>query len=317
MSRWWIVIAALLGFVIAWGYQERRELVMRVMLATSAGEPPPLGAITAENPEARWVDDYFTVELVAPRTFAIGEPRYAQQNYSYLVIGAERALLFDAGPGLRDIRGVAESLTDRPILFLPSHFHYDHVGNEVTFEEVAVVDLPYLRERAQGDRLRLTTMEHLGGAEGFEAPTLQVDHWWKPGTRVELGGRALWLLYTPGHTTDSVSLWDRENAMVFSGDYLYPGELYGFLPNSSMGDYDRTATALLRELPEGTAFFGAHRVEPPGPPRLGWQDLVDLKAGLDGIRERRIAGRGRYPQAFAVSERLTMLAEPRWMQRWE
>jgi glyoxylase-like metal-dependent hydrolase (beta-lactamase superfamily II) len=316
MSRWWIA-GLLLVLALVWGYGERRELLMRVMLATGAGEPPPLLAMTEEGPEARWVDEYFTVELVAPRTFAIGEPRYAQQNYSYLIIGDERALLFDAGPGIRDIRATAQALTDRPIVFLPSHFHYDHVGNEVTFEEIAVVDLPYLRERAVGDRLSLTTMEHLGGAEGFDAPTWQVDHWWKPGAQVELGGRALRLLYTPGHTTDSVSLWDQANNVVFSGDYLYPGDLYGFLPNSSMADYDRTADALLRELPENTLFLGAHRVAPPGPPRLGWQDLMDLRTGLDGIRDRTVEGQGTYPQAFPISERLTMLAEPRWMQRWD
>jgi hydroxyacylglutathione hydrolase len=305
-------VAVVCGYV----YVERRELVMRWMLATSSGEPPALLAASQEGPQARWVDGYFTVELVAPRTFAIGEPRYLQQNYSYLIIGDERAVLFDAGPGLRDIRGLAESLTDRPIVFMPSHFHYDHVGNEVTFQEVAVVDLPYIRERARGDRLRLTTMEHLGGAEGFAAPTLQVDHWWKPGAEIGLGGRMLLLLYTPGHTTDSVSLWDRESAIVFSGDYLYPGDLYAFLPNSSMGDYQSTAQALLRELPEGTVFYGAHRVAPPGPPQLGWQDLVDLQRGLGGIRDGTVAGEGVYPQAFVVSDNLTVLAEPRWLQRW-
>jgi glyoxylase-like metal-dependent hydrolase (beta-lactamase superfamily II) len=114
-----------------------------------------------------------------------------------------------------------------------------------------------------------------------------------------------------------VSLWDQANGQVFSGDYLYPGDLYGFLPSSSMRDYDRTADVLLRALPEHSAFFGAHRVQPPGPPQLGWQDLIDLRAGLDGIRDRTIAGQGTYPQAFPINERLTMLAEPRWMQRWD
>ncbi|GAC1503872.1 MAG: hypothetical protein NVS1B6_11530 [Steroidobacteraceae bacterium] len=27
----------------------------------------------------------------------IGEPRYHQQNYSYLIVGQQRAVLFDAG----------------------------------------------------------------------------------------------------------------------------------------------------------------------------------------------------------------------------
>ena len=131
-----------------------------------------------EGPGVHWHDDYFTVQPLGPGTFAIGEPRYYQQNFSYLIAGTQRAILFDAGPGHRDIRPVAESLTDLPITFIPSHFHYDHVGNTITFDHVAVLDLPYLRERAPGGQLQLSFEEHLGEAEGFEAPVLQVDEGW-------------------------------------------------------------------------------------------------------------------------------------------
>ncbi len=312
-----LLVLALLAGLLVWGLSERRTLFMYAFSAAGPGEPPPLLPRSDEGPGTRWLDDYFTVESVAPATFAIGEPRYAQQNYSYLIIGQDRALLFDAGPGIRDIRAIAESLTDRPIVFLPSHFHYDHVGNEITFDEIAVVDLPHIRNRVQADgRLTLQTMEHLGTAEGIAAPTWQVDHWWAPGTRIDLGGRFLELLYTPGHTTDSISLLDSDNSILFSGDYLYPGDLYGFLPNSSMGDYLRVADTLVTQLDQSTVFLGAHRVAPPGPPRLGMDDLTDLADGLKGIRDGDIDGAGSYPKAFPVNERLVMLAEPRWLQRW-
>jgi glyoxylase-like metal-dependent hydrolase (beta-lactamase superfamily II) len=310
-----ILILLLLGAGI-WAFTERRTLVMYGFAAAGTGQPPALLPAREEGPAARWLDDYFTVESVAPDTWAIGEPRYLQQNYSYLIAGSERALLFDAGPGVRDIRAVAQSLTDKPIIFLPSHFHYDHVGNNISFDEIAVVDLPYLRTRAAGGRLTLKTMEHLGMAEGFDTPTWEVDHWWAPGSVIELGARELVLLHTPGHTTDSVSLLDRTNQILFSGDYLYPGDLYGFLPNSSMADYLATAEALNYVLDEQFTLYGAHRVAPPGPPVLGYQDIGDLERGLIGIRDGSVAGSSGYPSAFPINERLTMLAEPRWLQRW-
>jgi len=323
-----LIVGLLLGAVIAgslWGFNERRMLAMYAFALSGSGEPPELLPAPEEGPKTRWLDDYSTVELVAPDTWAIGEPRYAQQNYSYLIVGSDRALLFDAGPGVRDIRRAAESLTDRPIIFLPSHFHYDHVGNHISFDEIAVVDLPYIRTRAEGNRLTLLPMEHLGMAEGFDAPTWQVDHWWRPGTSIDLGGRALTIFHTPGHTSDSISLLDAGNRLFFSGDYLYPGDLYGFLPNSEMGDYLATAEYLLTALREDdigeegkeVTFLGAHRVTPPGPPTLAFKDLEDLESGLNGIRDGAVEGSSGYPSAFPINDCLTMLAEPRWLQRWD
>jgi len=310
------LILLLVAGLLFWAFVERRSLLMYAVARTGTGEPPALLDAQEEGPQTRWVDDYFTVEPVAPGTWAIGEPRYAQQNYSYLIEGRDRALLFDAGPGIRDIGHTARSLTRKPIVFLPSHFHYDHVGNDLSFDEIAVVELPYIRARAKGNRLTLKSMEHLGMAEGFDPPTWQVDHWWPPGTLIDLGGRELLLLHTPGHTTDSISLLDRANGILFSGDYLYPGDLYGFLPNSSMADYLAAAERLLATVDEQVVVLGAHRVSPPGPPRLDHSDLRDLQSGLIDIRDRKRPGSTSYPSRFPINDRLTMLAEPRWLQRW-
>ena len=313
--KWTILV--LLFAASLWLFMERRTVAFNIMAMTGPGEPPALLDQGDEGPLTRWHDDYFTVQEIAPGTFAIGEPRYAQQNYNYLIVGDERALLFDAGPGIRDVRQVAEALTDKPITFLPSHFHYDHVGNEISFDEIAVVDLPYIHERARGNRLTLGKNEHLGSFEGFTAPTWEVDYWWPVGTEIALGERSLILLHTPGHTYDSVSLLDRENGIVFSGDYLYPGNLYAFLPGASMGDYLATSESLLAGLPDDVVFFGAHRAEPPGAPVLTAGDLADLNRGLEGIKAGETAGNGTWPQSFRINERLVILAEPRWLQHWE
>jgi glyoxylase-like metal-dependent hydrolase (beta-lactamase superfamily II) len=312
MKKMLLAIALLLILAVLTVSQRHRILFDWL----AEGEPPALLEPAGESPGSYWQDDYFLIEQLDSRTFAIGEPLYRDQNFSYLITGSDRAVLFDAGPGYRDIRSVAEALTDLPITFIPSHFHYDHVGNRITFEHVAVADLPWLRRRATSNRLKLTWAEHLGTLEGIAAPTLDVDEWLPVGSIVDLGARQLRVLYTPGHTEDSISLLDVANGYVFSGDFIYPGPLYAFLPNSRMGDYLQGSDTVLAAARENVDILGAHRDAAPGLPRLTLKDLEDLRATLIAIRDGTAQGSGIYPREYRVNDRIQLLAEPRWLQDW-
>lgn len=308
-----IALLLLLSFITL-GIWQRHLLIFSPW---SSGEAPPLLAMPDEiAPGSYWYDDYFLVEPIDSTTFAIAEPRYPQLNYSYLILGEERAILFDAGPGFRDIRPVTRSLTDLPLTFIPSHFHFDHIGNEITFENVAVVDLPYLRSRATNNFLTLTWQEHLGSGEGYAIPVLEIDEWLAPDSVIDVGGRQLQVLHTPGHTTDSVSLLDLASGAIFSGDFLYPGNLYAFLPTSHMGEYLAGTDTVLAAAADDVILYGAHRGPEPVIPQLNKQDVEDLRSALIRIHDGDLDGIGTYPVSFPVNERLSILAEPRWVQSW-
>jgi len=308
-----IALLLVLAFVIL-GIWQRHLLLFAPW---STGQPPALLATQLEISEGSyWYDDYFLVEPIDSQTIAIGEPRYAQQNYSYLLLGSDAAILFDAGPGVRDIRPVVESLTDLPITFIPSHFHYDHIGNTITFDRVAVIDLPYLRERAASNSLQLTWQEHLGNSEGFDVPALDIDEWLLPNSVLNIGERELQVLHTPGHTEDSISLLDLGSGAVFTGDFVYPGSLYAFLPTSNMADYLVGANNLLDVVDKEASLYGAHRGAEPVIPRLTAQDLEDLRKTLNLIKNRQLESSGTYPVSYRVNQQLSILAEPRWLQRW-
>ena len=51
-----------------------------------------------------------------------------------LVIGKKRALLFDTGCGMDNIKETVESITDLPLLVILSHGHFDHIAGSCQFD---------------------------------------------------------------------------------------------------------------------------------------------------------------------------------------
>ena len=81
--------------------------------------------------------DWFVVYRAADGVFAIVEPYQWQEAISYLIVGSTRAMLFDTGIGVAPIRPVVESLTSLPVTVLNSHTHFDHVGGNWEFADIA------------------------------------------------------------------------------------------------------------------------------------------------------------------------------------
>ena len=75
--------------------------------------------------------DWFEVYAVAPGVFAIYEPGQFEEVISYLIVGSDKALLFDTGLGIGDMKQLVTELTPLEPVVLNSHTHYDHVG-EIT-----------------------------------------------------------------------------------------------------------------------------------------------------------------------------------------
>jgi glyoxylase-like metal-dependent hydrolase (beta-lactamase superfamily II) len=276
-------------------------------------EPTPdllAGDSVVLAPGERWFDDYYTLTDLDDRTTAIGEPRYWQGNYSYLIRGDSRAILFDSGSPVRSIGPVVEALTDLPVTIIASHLHYDHVGAHAEFDDVALPDMPALRVRTEGAWFTPTGDQHLGTVEAIPAPTFRVATWWQEGQLIDLGGRSLMLLFTPGHTTDSVMLWDAENRQLFTGDYIYDGPLFVFGPEASASQYLATAERLDNLLTPDARLFTSHGGIRPGAPELVMSDLGDLRDALVAIASGALDGEGWLLTEYPVNERLSIQMGP-------
>ena len=272
----------------------------------------------AKLAKGRMVDDYFAVQDLGGGVFAIGEPRYYQQNYAYLILGNSRALLFDSSSGTRDVSPVVASLTRLPVTVMVSHLHFDHLGGIAPFHHIAMIDLPETRADVSGGMFTPGRYEYGGIADKRVRPTFKVSEWIKPDGFIDLGGRKLQVLSTPGHTPSSVSLYDAAGKRLFTGDYIYPTTIYAFGPGASRSAYHVTAQRLLATIPSDTILWTAHCCradEGISAPWLTMKDLRDLDDAFVRVSKGEATSTGFYPRRFPVSHEMTLATGFSWTNR--
>ncbi|NCB41007.1 MAG: MBL fold metallo-hydrolase [Clostridia bacterium] len=193
--------------------------------------------------------NWFEVYKLPGNVFAIAEPYHCQEVNSYLIIGDERALLFDTGEGFFDITEVAKELYKGEIIAANSHSHFDHIGCNYMFNTVLAFDdsqSRYTAERGAPHELfedQLSEEMFLNGyPKELEAETFFVPPYHssplKDGEVIALGNRNLEVIHTPGHCSDSIMLFDRKNGILFTGDTFYMATLYAHFDCPEFGKSD-------------------------------------------------------------------------------
>jgi glyoxylase-like metal-dependent hydrolase (beta-lactamase superfamily II) len=166
-------------------------------------------------------------------------------------------------------------------MILNSHTHDDHVGGNWQFTFVYGMDTAFTRTNAKGSRedaqAEITPDQLCGDLpKGFNPKTYATKPWKisyaiHDGFKVNLGGRTLEVLSTPGHTPDAISLFDRENGLLFTGDTYYPAPIWLFRPETDFDAYVASVKRLAALAPQVKLVLGAHNIpvaEPSVLPRL-------------------------------------------------
>jgi glyoxylase-like metal-dependent hydrolase (beta-lactamase superfamily II) len=222
--------------------------------------------------------NWFHTRQVGSGVWLVAEPGHVN---SWLVAGTDRAVLVDTGLGVAPIRPVAEALTPLPVEAVNSHYHFDHTGGNAEFDRVAIHELgaPLLAAEVPGEvRTGYLAYTHrlLAAAEAYRELDRDYFHLlcadsdprplpsdfdptkWHPdpgivtdeladGDVIDLGGRTLTVLHTPGHSPDSICFLDDRDGLLFGGDTLNTGPIYAQAPESDVADFARS-TARLAEL---------------------------------------------------------------------
>ena len=130
----------------------------------------------------------------------IGNGHRTYNESLYLVEGNDRAVLIDAGTRVPGLDKIVAGITSKPVTMILTHGHGDHVGGVGPFPEVWIGP-------ADEQMLRNSQRRYQG----------QIRHL-TDGETIDLGGRKLEVMFTPGHTSGSVTFFDKANHYGFSGD---------------------------------------------------------------------------------------------------
>jgi glyoxylase-like metal-dependent hydrolase (beta-lactamase superfamily II) len=204
------------------------------------------------NPEDAWYEVFKLMDGI----YAIFEPYNIQMVISYLIVGENRAMLFDTGMGISPINRVVKQLTDKPIFVVISHSHFDHIGGAHLFSEVWAVDEPNARRNAAGAANKYLQLysppdtfleSHIPA--GFDPSAYKINKYTPSNflvnrLRFDLGGRILEIYFAPGHSPDSIVMFDRTNRLLWTGDTFYVGQLFAYLEDANMHAYTQTAAVL-------------------------------------------------------------------------
>ena len=218
---------------------------------------------------------WFYTRRIGRGAWLIAEPQHV---YTWLVEGDDRAVILDTGMGILPIRPVAEQLTSKPISVVNTHYHFDHIGGDWEFEDIAIHEIgaPLIEQEVPRELLdvyvdygnrQLAAAEQVAPLDReyfwLMTPESRPRPWpegWKPedwtirpvratstlsdGDRVDLGGRVLTVIHAPGHSPDGICLLDEHDGMLFGGDSLNAGPIYAHFPDSSLDELAASARRL-------------------------------------------------------------------------
>ena len=190
--------------------------------------------------------DWFTIDRLDADSSIISEYRHWEETHCYLLNGAERSLLIDTGLGICNIADEVKKLTDKPVTAVATHIHWDHIGGHKYYPDFYAhrAELDWL----QGgfplplDAIKGMVVERCALPEGYDVDSYEFfqgtpTRLLEDGDEIDLGGRTVRALHTPGHSPGHLCFLEPAREYLFTGDLVYKDTLFAYYPSTDPEAY--------------------------------------------------------------------------------
>ena len=192
------------------------------------------------------MNNWFTIDKIDKATYIISEYRHWEETHCYLLNGSEHSLLIDTGLGICNIYEEVTKLTDKPIIAVATHIHWDHIGGHKYFPDFYAHEnelnwlsgeFPLTMEQIKDmvvDRCDLPERYDVNKYDFFQGKPTRVL---TDNDLIDIGDRAVQVLHTPGHSPGHMCFWENERGYLFTGDLVYKDTLFAYFPSTDPEAY--------------------------------------------------------------------------------
>ncbi len=192
------------------------------------------------------MNNWFTIDEIDPDTYILSEYRHWEETHCYLLNGTSSSLLIDTGLGICNIHEQVMKLTNKPVIAVATHIHWDHIGGHRYFPEFYAhsdelnwlngefpLTLEQIKEMVV-DRCDVPDGYNVNTYEFFQGTPTRVLG---DGDAIDLGGRVIKVLHTPGHSPGHMCFWEEDKKYVYTGDLVYKDTLFAYYPSTDPQAY--------------------------------------------------------------------------------
>jgi glyoxylase-like metal-dependent hydrolase (beta-lactamase superfamily II) len=203
-------------------------------------------------------ENWYSIKRLDDDVTYICEP-WIQEFYRcniWHVRGRDRDMLVDSGMGVVSLREWVPVVTERDLIAVASHTHFDHIGCHHEFECRAVhsaeADLLAHPTRANTLADPYVTDEIFDAlppepycSKCYAVKAAPATRVLEDGDMIDLGDRVFEVVHTPGHSPGGIALFEHGTGILFSGDIVYDGPLIEDCPGADAEAYVRSMRRLL------------------------------------------------------------------------